>query len=154
MSGMNRLLLRVLGAALAVCLLAPVGSVFAQEADATVDMQGISFVPIEVHVAPGATVLWTNSSPLGHTVTADDASFDSGMLDAGATFSMVFDSPGTYQYFCQPHGSAGGRGMAAKIVVDDPAATEEVLAPEEIMAPGPATIAPRPRTPDDYVPDH
>ena len=154
MSGMNRLLLLVLGAALAVCLLAPVGSVFAQEADATVDMQGLSFLPKEVHVGPGATVLWTNSSPLAHTVTADDAAFDSGMLDAGATFSMVFDSPGTYQYFCQPHGSAGGRGMAATIVVDDPSATEEEMAPGDVVAPGPATIAPAPRNPNDYVPDH
>ena len=154
MSGLNRLSLRVLGAALAVCLLAPVGSVFAQEADATVDMQGLSFVPTEVHVGPGATVLWTNSSPLAHTVTADDASFDSGMVDAGATFTMVFDSPGVYQYFCQPHGSAGLRGMAATIVVDDPGATEEIMAPGETMAPGPATIAPRPRNPNDYVPDH
>jgi plastocyanin len=150
MSGFNRLCLRVLGAVLAVCLLAPVGSVFAQDADATVNMQGLSFAPVTVHVGPGATVLWTNSSPLAHTVTADDAAFDSGNLDPGATFSMVFDSPGTYQYFCQPHGSAGLHGMAATIVVDDPEATQE------IMAPGPATIAPRPRDPNptDYTPDH
>jgi Copper binding proteins, plastocyanin/azurin family len=72
------------------------------------------------------------------------------MLDPDATFSMVFDTPGIYQYFCKPHGSAGGRGMSAKIVVDDPEATQE------IMAPGPATIAPPPRDPNppDYVPDH
>ncbi len=124
MSGFNRMYLRVLGAALAVCLLAPVGSVFAQDADATVDMQGISFMPIEVHVGPGATVLWKNSSPLSHTVTADDGAFDSGMLDPAATFTMVFDAPGSYQYFCQPHGSAGLHGMSGTIVVDDPAATD------------------------------
>jgi plastocyanin len=152
MSGFNRLCLRVLEAVLAVCLLAPVGSVFAQDADATVDLQGLSFVPVEVHVGPGATVLWTNSSPLAHTVTADDGAFDSGMLDAGATFTMVFDSPGVYQYFCQPHGSAGLHGMSAKIVVDDPDAAAEVV--QEVEIPGPATIAPRQRTPDDYVPDH
>src|SRR5947208_9623596 len=150
MSGFNRVCLRVLGAALAMCLLAPVGSVFAQDADATVNMQGLSFAPTEVHVSPGATVLWTNNSPLAHTVTADDAAFDSGMLDPGATFTMVFDTPGIYQYFCQPHGSAGLHGMAAKIVVDDSEAVQE------ITAPGPATIAPKPRdsNPPDYQPDH
>src|SRR3989442_59169 len=120
MSGFNRLCLRVLGAALAVCLLAPVGSVFAQDATPTVDMQGLSFMPTELHVSPGATVMWMNSSPLAHTVTADDGAFDSGMLDPGGMFMMAFDSPGIYQYFCQPHGSAGLHGMAAKIVVDDP----------------------------------
>jgi plastocyanin len=148
MSGFNRLCLRVLGAALAVCLLFPVGSVFAQDADATVDMQGISFVPTEIHVGPGATVLWTNSSPLAHTVTADDGAFDSGMVAPGDTFSMFFDTPGVYQYFCQPHGSAGLHGMSATIVVDDPTAAVEDVAPP------PAAPAPRERTPDDYIPDH
>ncbi len=140
MSGLNWLSLRVLGAALALCLLAPVGSVFAQDADATINMQGLSFAPTTVHIGPGATVLWTNSSPLAHTVTADDGSFDSDMLD----------TPGTYQYFCKPHGSAGLHGMAATIVVDDPEAIQE------ITAPGPATVAPKPRDPNptDYQPDH
>ena len=144
MSGTYRLLGRALGATLALCLLLPVGAAFAQDADATVDMQGISFMPKETHVAPGATVLWTNSSPLGHTVTADDGSFDSGMVDPGATFSQAFDAPGVYAYFCQPHGAAGGVGMSATIVVDDPAAE---AAPQ-------AAPAPPARTADDYTPDH
>lgn len=147
MSGSHWLALRALGAALATCLLVPVSAAFAQDADATAEMQNLSFVPLEIHVASGGTVLWINNSPLGHTVTADDGAFDSGMIDPGQTFSQLFDTPGVYQYFCQPHGSAGLHGMAAKIVVDDPAAAE-------ITAPGPATIAPRPRDPNDYTPDH
>ena len=106
-------------AAFALCLLVPVGSAFAQDADATVDMVGLTFTPKVVHVNPGATVLWTNSSPLAHTVTADDGSFDSGNVDSGETFSTVFDAPGTYQYYCAPHGSAGLHGMAATVIVDD-----------------------------------
>jgi plastocyanin len=138
MSGSNRLCLRALGVALAMFLLVPVGSAFAQSADATVNMAGVSFAPTEVHVAPGATVQWTNGSPLQHTVTADDGSFDSGLLDPSATFSQVFDAPGTYQYYCQPHGSAGGNGMSATIIVDDPNA----VAPPTVVQ----------RTPDDYMP--
>ena len=145
MSGTYRLLGRALGAALAICLLLPVGAAFAQDADATVDMQGISFMPKEIHVAPGATVLWTNSSPLGHTVTADDGSFDSGPVDPGATFSQVFDAPGVYPYFCQPHGGPGGVGMSATIVVDDPGAVAEPVQAQ------PETPA---RSADDYTPDH
>jgi len=53
-----------------------------------------------------------------HTITADDGSFDSGMVDPGSSFSMEFDTPGTFQYYCQPHGASGGTGMAATIIVD------------------------------------
>jgi plastocyanin len=146
MSAHRRTCARVIAAVLALWLLAPAGSVFAQNSDAVVDMQGISFVPKEIHVGPGATVLWANSSPLGHTVTADDGAFDSGMLDPGAEFSMFFDTPGTYQYYCQPHGGPGGTGMAAVVVVDDPNAVTQ-----EIDAPAPME---RPRNPDEYQPDH
>jgi plastocyanin len=119
MSGFHRLCLRVLGVALAVlCLVLPAALAFAQDADATVAMQGLSFAPTTVHISPGQTVMWTNSSPLQHTVTADDGSFDSGLIDPDGTFSMTFAAPGTYQYYCQPHGSAGLQGMAATIVVD------------------------------------
>jgi plastocyanin len=142
MSRIDRMCARVLGAALALSLLAPVGSAFAQDASTTVDMQGVKFVPAELHVAPGSTVLWTNSSPLAHTVTADDGSFDSGTLDAGATFTMSFDTPGTYSYFCAPHQSIG---MVGSIVVDDPGAVIE-----EVASPVPA----RDPNPPEYFADH
>jgi plastocyanin len=110
---------RVLGAALALCLLAPVGAASAQAADSTVEMQIITFSVVEAHVPAGGSVLWANTSTLAHTVTADDGTFDSGSLDPGATFSMTFDTPGSYQYYCQPHGSAGLHGMSGTIIVDD-----------------------------------
>jgi plastocyanin len=126
MSGSHRLWPRVLGAALAiVCLLVPVELAFAQDAAATVTMQNtLTFAPPTVHIAPGQSVQWTNPSVLAHTVTADDSTFDSGNVDPGGTFSWSFDTPGTYQYYCQPHGSAGLNGMSGTIVVDDPNAEE------------------------------
>jgi plastocyanin len=127
MSGTRRLCVRVLGAALAVCLLAPVGPAFAQDADATVDMSSITFKPPVVHIQPGQTVLWANSDPVQHTVTADDGLFNSDLVDPGGTFSQAFDTPGTYPYYCQPHGSPG-QGMAATIVVDDPNAAGSAVA--------------------------
>jgi plastocyanin len=144
MSRSPGLCVRVLGAALVLCLFAPVGAVFAQDPDATVDMVSLSFTPAVIHVSPGATVQWTNSSPLAHTVTADDGSFDSGSIDPDSTFSTTFDAPGTYQYFCQPHGSAGLHGMAATVIVDDPTAG---------AAPKPA-IKPTDPNPPEYFPDH
>jgi plastocyanin len=143
MSGSFQLCARVLGAALAACLLGPVGSAIAQDADQAVVMGGLSFAPTVVHIAPGATVEWVNSSPLAHTVTADDGSFASGMVDADSTFSMTFVTPGTYQYFCEPHGSAGLHGMAGTIIVDDP--TAQTAAP---------VIQPSDPNPPEYFPDH
>jgi plastocyanin len=163
MSRSPRLWARVLGAALALSLLAPVGSVFAQDAGPVVDMQGLQFVPTEIHAAPGATITWTNSSAFPHTVTADDGSFDSGNLDAGAVFTMTFDAPGIYTYYCLPHKSIGMLGVvvidgaaAAGPSMDPPAdAPQEAMAPDDTAAPAaPTRPTPRPRSPDDYTPDH
>jgi len=118
MSGSRWQSARALGAALALALLAPIGSASAQDAGASVDMSSIKFAPTVIHVAAGQSVLWTNSDPVQHTITADDGSFDSGMIDPGSSFSMEFDTPGTFQYYCQPHGASGGTGMAATIIVD------------------------------------
>jgi plastocyanin len=130
-------------------MFAPVGSVFAQD-PGTVDMQGVQFVPQEIHVSPGATVLWTNGSPLAHTVTADDGTFDSGSLNTGDTFTVVFDAPGTYAYSCVPHKSLG---MVGTVVVDDPGAVADPAA----EAPAEAAAAPAPTrnpNPAEYYPDH
>ncbi|HEY2596611.1 MAG TPA: plastocyanin/azurin family copper-binding protein [Chloroflexota bacterium] len=83
-------------------------------------MQGISFDQTEVHVQPGQPVVWSNASGTEHTVTADDGSFDSGDVEAGDQFTVPFDAAGTYPYFCQYHGAAGGVGMSGVIVVDGP----------------------------------
>lgn len=58
----------------------------------------------DLMIPVGTTVTWTNDDPgVMHTVTAADGSFDSGMLQAGATWSHTFDTPGTFDYFCTPH---------------------------------------------------
>ena len=132
MSASRWLGVRVLGVALALCLLAPAGSAFAQDAAATVDMSSVAFKPPEVHILPGQTVLWTNSDPFQHTVTADDGSFDSGLIDPGGAFSQEFDAPGVYQYYCQPHGAPGLTGIAAIVVVDDPNAAPSTDAGEAV----------------------
>jgi plastocyanin len=52
----------------------------------------------------GTTVTWTNDDPgMPHSVTAVDGSFDSGVLQAGGTYSYTFDKPGDFEYFCTLH---------------------------------------------------
>ncbi|MEX2550278.1 MAG: plastocyanin/azurin family copper-binding protein [Nitriliruptoraceae bacterium] len=66
---------------------------------------------LEVEV--GDTVTWTNDDDaMMHTVTADDGSFDSGLLDAGDSWSYTFTEAGEFEYFCSPH-----PWMRAKVVV-------------------------------------
>lgn len=61
------------------------------------------YVPFSVTVAPGGTVTWTNDDDRPHTVTANDRSFDSGIMEAGATWSRTFPNGGTFAYFCELH---------------------------------------------------
>jgi plastocyanin len=72
-------------------------------AAATVTIRDFEFVPPSITVTAGSTVVWSNEGPSGHTVTADDGSFDSRNITPGATFEMTFETPGTYAYHCTPH---------------------------------------------------
>ncbi len=42
----------------------------------------------------GTTVTWTNDDTMPHTVTDANASFDSGLIQPGASWSYTFDKPG------------------------------------------------------------
>ncbi|MHA4806912.1 cupredoxin domain-containing protein [Flavitalea flava] len=68
-----------------------------------VNMQNMSFSVTSLQVTAGATVTWTNNDNLTHTVTADDASFNSGDILPGHTFSMAFNTKGTFPYHCKYH---------------------------------------------------
>jgi plastocyanin len=86
---------------------------------ATHEVQVISFrfEPATLTIAPGDTVRWRNTGGI-HNVVSDDGSFGSGDPDSSAwTYSRVFDTAGQYGYYCAPHGSPGGLGMAGSITV-------------------------------------
>jgi plastocyanin len=71
-----------------------------------VSIAGFAFEPVDLQVAPGTEVTWTNDDPTPHTVTADSGEFDSGTLDAGATFAVAVD--GSVTYFCEIHPTMKG----------------------------------------------
>jgi len=66
-------------------------------------------------VAVGATVTWTWTGSLPHSVESEGATAfaSSAIMNAGSTYSVRFDTPGTYQYDCAVHGTA----MIGTIVV-------------------------------------
>ena len=66
-------------------------------------MRNMAYAAPRLEVAAGTTVEWTNNDPLAHTVTAADGSFDSGLIQPGATWAYTFTTPGTYDFNCTPH---------------------------------------------------
>jgi plastocyanin len=75
---------------------------------ATVHLAGARFSPATITVGLGATVTWLNDDGAKHTVTADNASFDSGTLNAGANFVTSFTTLGSFTYVCNFHGNMSG----------------------------------------------
>ncbi len=72
---------------------------------ASVSIASFAFNPATLTVAAGTTVTWTNNDSTTHTVTstAGPASFDSGFVSPGGTFSFKFTQVGTYEYHCSIH---------------------------------------------------
>jgi plastocyanin len=66
-------------------------------------MENFSFAPAVLTVKAGTKVTWINRDDVPHTATENDKRFNSGTMDTGGEFSFVFDSPGTYSYFCALH---------------------------------------------------
>jgi plastocyanin len=54
-------------------------------------------------VPVGGTITWSNQGSQGHSVTASDGSFDSGIVAPGASATIGFDTPGIFAYVCTPH---------------------------------------------------
>jgi len=68
-----------------------------------VAMSSVTFAPRTPSVKAGTTITWTNAESIPHTVTANDGSFDSGVLQQGGTLSHTFDAPGAFEYICAIH---------------------------------------------------
>ncbi|MDQ3996707.1 MAG: cupredoxin family copper-binding protein [Gemmatimonadota bacterium] len=75
----------------------------ARPAVVNVVLRNTTFVPGRIQITAGTTVVWRNDDQLIHTVTANDKSFDSGLLQPGKTYRRTFDKPGQYPYYCLPH---------------------------------------------------
>jgi plastocyanin len=76
-------------------------------AEETTDVliEDFTFQPAHIQVSVGDTVTWEQGvDPEPHTATADDGSFDTGILEeAGATGEITFDTAGEFSYFCEIH---------------------------------------------------
>ncbi|MDZ4730142.1 MAG: plastocyanin/azurin family copper-binding protein [Xanthomonadales bacterium] len=81
-------------------------------------IKSLKFIPQEIDITAGTTVIWTNEDVVPHTVThkvkLEDQLFASPMLLPGQTFTYTFEKPGTYPVYCLPHSF-----MTQKVVVSE-----------------------------------
>jgi hypothetical protein len=79
-------------------------------------MQHYVFVPSTIHAQSGDTVTVYNYDQLIHRIVADDGSFDTGVMNPGASFTVKTGASGSViSYHCTIHSR-----MKGSIVVDDP----------------------------------
>ena len=104
----RRALLWVLATGVLACLAVPTVDARTYSVDVAPGGE-LLFSPASVSIQVGDTVIW-NLRVSGHSVTsglptAPDARFDSGIRSSGSTFSRTFTEPGTFSYYCMPHGA-------------------------------------------------
>jgi plastocyanin len=79
-----------------------------------VDAKDNLFAPATIHAKVGQKITWNMRGQVAHTVTATEgATFDSGALSPGASFSYTTKKAGTISYLCSFH-----QGMTGQIVVE------------------------------------
>jgi plastocyanin len=76
-----------------------------------VEIRGMQYVPAELSVAVGDTIVWTNRDVLPHTVTSGipaPATFDSKEIGATKQWTLTVTAAGEYSYACTYHPTMHG----------------------------------------------
>jgi plastocyanin len=77
-------------------------------------LQHYVFIPMTIHATPGQVVTVYNYDQILHHIVADDKSFDTGVMNPGASFAVTAGAAGTsISYHCTIHSR-----MKGQIVVD------------------------------------
>lgn len=78
--------------------------------DNTINIKDMAFTPSTITVQAGAIVRWVNRDSVTHSVVFSKGSNinSSGALSGGQSFSVKFNTKGTYPYSCGIHPSMTG----------------------------------------------
>jgi plastocyanin len=80
------------------------GSPAVVPAPSTIVMKDFTFVPASLTVAPGTKITVIDEDQAPHTVTANDKSFDTGVIHGGQRGEITAPTkPGSYPYLCTIH---------------------------------------------------
>ena len=72
-------------------------------------MSGFAFNPAAITAGVGDVITWTNNDSAGHTATVkSDPTCTTDTLASGATGSIVFNTAGSYEFFCKIHPNMTG----------------------------------------------
>ena len=74
----------------------------------TVSIRNFAFDPVDVVVAIGDTVVWSNADIVPHTATATDTVWDSKSIGANGTWRFVAGARGRHEYYCVFHPTMKG----------------------------------------------
>ncbi|MFQ5796458.1 MAG: cupredoxin domain-containing protein [Candidatus Bipolaricaulia bacterium] len=85
-----------------------------------IEMFDFDYTLESLTIPAGTKVRFVNTGQVLHSATADDGSFDTGLLGNGGEATVTFDEVGFFPYYCQLHGTPGGGGMSASITAIDP----------------------------------
>lgn len=110
------------GLFLAVWIAASAGISSAATVD--VSINSFFFAPTPLTINAGDTIHWTNEASDTHTITSGsnctpDGRWDSGFLAPGQSFSRLFDTPGTFDYYCEVGSHCADLGMEGRIIVQN-----------------------------------
>ncbi len=94
-------LVKLAGSALVSSLARPATAHAAN--DTSVTISDFKFTPASITIHVGDTVTWTNNGPSAHTASANNGSFNTGVLQKGHSGSHTFTTAGTVTYICQIH---------------------------------------------------
>jgi plastocyanin len=92
--------------------------------DPALEGQALSFDPAQLTVPTGSSLVVANVGGKPHTLTADDSSFDTGVITPGAEGGrfagnnavITLNKPGTYPFHCEVHPQV----MKGVLVVEGP----------------------------------
>jgi LPXTG-motif cell wall-anchored protein len=118
--------------------------------DTTVTIADFQFTPASITIHVGDTVTWTNHGPSAHTATANNGSFNTGVLQKGQSASHTFNTAGTFSYICSIHPFMHGTVVVlANTTSTTPATTPTTTTPTTTT---PTTTTPASTTPTTTTP--
>ncbi len=74
----------------------------------SVQIHNFMFQPEMVTAQVGEKIEWTNEDIVPHTVTADDKSFSSGLIQPKKSWTLTVRKEGMFSYYCTPHPNMKG----------------------------------------------
>jgi plastocyanin len=98
--------LPLLAAVAVLCSAVAAAVPVAERATHTVTIENMVFTPARLVVHRGDRIMWVNKDLFPHTATA--ASFDSGSIDVGSSWSYTAATAGDYSYGCKFHPTMKG----------------------------------------------